>query len=67
MAETGVGYQVSEDCSIESKDDWKTRQNKEYSALFKKFAPECLMPCRFCSEKNCSFIIFEKIKNGVKL
>ena len=67
MAETGVGYQVSEDCSIESKDDWKTRQEKEYSALFEKFIPECQMGCYLCHEEDCPFIIFEKIKNGVKL
>ena len=67
MAETGVGYQVSDDCSIESKDDWKTRQEKEYAALFEKFSYFCHGGCPFCNEKNCPFIIFEKIKNGVKL
>ena len=67
MAETGVGYQVSEDCSIESKDDWKTRQNKEYTALYDKFAWNCNAGCGFCVEQKCPFIIFEKIKNGVKL
>jgi hypothetical protein len=67
MAETGVGYQVSDDCSIESKDDWKTRQEKEYSTLFKKLQPECKLFCMACSESRCAFIIFEKIRNGVKL
>ncbi len=67
MAETGVGYQVSDDCSIESKDDWKTRQEKEYAALFEKLEAECFMGCFFCNEKHCPFIIFEKIRNGVKL
>ncbi|MFA5049326.1 MAG: hypothetical protein WC516_09945 [Patescibacteria group bacterium] len=64
MAETGVGYQVSEDCSIESKDDWKTRQEKEYSALFEKFQSQCKL-CESCYESICPFVIIEKIKNGV--
>ena len=68
MAETGVGYQVSDDCSIESKDDWKTRQEKEYSTLFEKLEAECQIGCyHSCNEKDCPLIIFEKIKNGVKL
>jgi hypothetical protein len=67
MAETGVGYQVSDDCSIESKDDWKTRQEKEYATLFEKFSWNCHGGCVFCSEKHCPFIVFEKIRNGVKI